>query len=92
MRAWGESRDPSLAVMVYFSRMEMGDPSRLAGVSLLKLIRGSLDQVDQKASITWVQPRVLSREQIGGIASRLEEWIGKLNKVEQRVAPEVASV
>ena len=55
----------------------------------LKLIRGSLDQVDQKATITWVQPRVLSREQIGGLAKRLEEWVEKLNSVEKRIAPEV---
>ena len=55
----------------------------------LKLIRGSLDQVEQKAQITWVQPRVLSREQIGDFAKRLEEWVAKLNKVEQKIAPEV---
>ncbi|KAJ8503310.1 hypothetical protein ONZ45_g10973 [Pleurotus djamor] len=57
----------------------------------LKLIKGSLDQVDAKANITWVQPRVLSREQIGGLAKRLDEWVGKLNKVEQRIAPEVVA-
>ncbi|KAG6833216.1 hypothetical protein H0H87_010279 [Tephrocybe sp. NHM501043] len=55
----------------------------------LKLIRGSIDQVDEKAQITWVQPRVLSREQIGMLAQRLGEWVGKLNAVEQRIAPEV---
>ena len=55
----------------------------------LKLITGSLDQVEQKAIITWVQPRVLSREQIGSLAKRLEEWVDKLNQVEQRIAPEV---
>ena len=55
----------------------------------LKLITGSLDQVDQSAMITWVQPRVLSREQIGSLAKRLEGWVEKLNQVEQRIAPEV---
>ncbi|TEB23060.1 hypothetical protein FA13DRAFT_1694680 [Coprinellus micaceus] len=55
----------------------------------LKLIKGSLDQVEEKAQITWVQPRVLSREQIGGLAKRLEEWVDKLNTVEKRIAPEV---
>jgi 26S proteasome regulatory subunit N9 len=55
----------------------------------LKLITGSLDQVDQNATITWVQPRVLSREQIGGLSKRLAEWVDKLNQVEQRIAPEV---
>lgn len=55
----------------------------------LKLITGSLDQVEQNAIITWVQPRVLSREQIGSLAKRLEGWVDKLNLVEQRIAPEV---
>ncbi|KDQ50601.1 hypothetical protein JAAARDRAFT_41912 [Jaapia argillacea MUCL 33604] len=55
----------------------------------LKLIRGSIDQVDQKAQITWVQPRVLSREQIGQLSQRLSAWVGKLSLVEQRIAPEL---
>ena len=55
----------------------------------LKLIKGSLDQVDQNAHITWVQPRVLSREQIGGLAKRLEGWVDKLNSVEKRIEPQV---
>ena len=55
----------------------------------LKLIKGSLDQVDQKAYITWVQPRVLSLEQIGQLSQRLLAWGEKLHKVEDRIAPEV---
>ncbi|TCD62542.1 26S proteasome regulatory subunit [Steccherinum ochraceum] len=55
----------------------------------LKLIKGSLDQVDQKAYITWVQPRVLSLEQIGQLSQRLSVWGEKLHKVEDRIAPEV---
>jgi 26S proteasome regulatory subunit N9 len=51
-----------------------------------------MDQVDQKAQITWVQPRVLSREQIGGLAKRLDEWVSKLNRVEQKIAPEVLAI
>lgn len=55
----------------------------------LKLIKGSLDQVDQKAQITWVQPRVLSREQVAKLAERLAAWNTKLHTVEERIAPEV---
>lgn len=55
----------------------------------LKLIRGSIDQVDGKASISWVQPRVLSREQIGMLAKRLQVWNEKLHGVEERIAPEL---
>jgi 26S proteasome regulatory subunit N9 len=54
----------------------------------LKLIRGSLDQVDETVKIEWVQPRVLDREQIGSLAKRLEGWVGKLNKVERRIEEE----
>jgi 26S proteasome regulatory subunit N9 len=58
----------------------------------LKLIRGTLDQVAEKASITWVQPRVLSREQIGGLAQRLDAWTRKLGGVEDRVGSGMAGV
>lgn len=58
-------------------------------INSLKLIRGSLDQVEEKVYISWVQPRVLSREQIGGLAMRLDQWVQKLNGVEQRIAVEV---
>lgn len=56
----------------------------------LKLIRGWIDEVEQRAQISWVQPRVLSREQIGGLGIRLEEWVGRLGNVEGRIASEVA--
>jgi 26S proteasome regulatory subunit N9 len=55
----------------------------------LKLIRGSIDQVDQKAVITWVQPRVLSGAQIGKLADRLDAWKKKLDGVAERIAPEL---
>ncbi|KAG8215483.1 hypothetical protein J3R82DRAFT_9114 [Butyriboletus roseoflavus] len=56
----------------------------------LKLIRGTLDQVDEKAHITWVQPRVLSRGHIGELAGRLDVWIERLGQVEERIAPQVS--
>lgn len=30
----------------------------------LDLVKGTIDQVDQKVQITWVQPRVLDKEQV----------------------------
>lgn len=44
-----------------------------------------MDQVDQKAQITWV----LSRTQIGVLSQRLDAWVNKLNAVEKRITPEV---
>ena len=31
----------------------------------LNLVKGSIDEVDEKVHMTWVQPRVLSVEQVG---------------------------
>jgi len=40
----------------------------------LKLIKGSIDQVDQIVNVTWVQPRVLALEQIAVMEQRLKDW------------------
>lgn len=55
----------------------------------LGLIKGSIDQVSETLHVSWVQPRVLDREQIGQLAQRLKAWTDKLQTVEQRIAPEL---
>ncbi|KAK6536320.1 26S proteasome regulatory subunit [Arthrobotrys megalospora] len=40
----------------------------------LGLIRGSIDQVSGIARISWVQPKVLTMQQIKGMRDRLTEW------------------
>ncbi|KAF3907075.1 hypothetical protein ABW21_db0201090 [Orbilia brochopaga] len=40
----------------------------------LGLIRGSIDQVSAIARISWVQPKVLTMQQIKGMRDRLIEW------------------
>ncbi|CAO3654101.1 unnamed protein product [Mucor fragilis] len=47
----------------------------------LKLIRGSIDQVDQIVVVTWVQPRVLDRDQIEGMSRKLTEWDNQVKKI-----------
>ncbi|KAF8153826.1 hypothetical protein B0H34DRAFT_783971 [Crassisporium funariophilum] len=84
------NRTMSFQTIAEETRLPVNEVEHLVMKALsLKLIKGSLDQVEQHAFITWVQPRVLSREQVGGLAKRLEEWVDKLNQVEQRIAPEV---
>ncbi|TPX57290.1 hypothetical protein SpCBS45565_g08236 [Spizellomyces sp. 'palustris'] len=48
----------------------------------LGLIKGKIDEVDQIVMVTWVQPRVLDKTQIGTIRDRLGEWS---DKVKERV-------
>ncbi|KAI6227921.1 26S proteasome non-ATPase regulatory subunit 13 [Aphelenchoides besseyi] len=38
------------------------------------LVRGSIDQVEQKVNITWIQPRVLDLKQISSMADRIGDW------------------
>ncbi|KEZ45476.1 putative 26S proteasome regulatory subunit rpn9 [Scedosporium apiospermum] len=45
----------------------------------LGLLRGTIDQVDQIAHITWVQPKVLDIKQIDNMRQRLLEWDSSVN-------------
>ncbi len=47
----------------------------------LGLLRGSIDQVDEIARISWVQPKVLDRTGIEGMKTRLTEWSGGVEKL-----------
>lgn len=47
----------------------------------LELIKGSIDEVDQKVNLTWVQPRVLDKEQITGLRSKIDSWIGRVRDI-----------
>jgi len=59
------------------------------------LIRGSIDQVAGMARISWVQPKVLDRNQIENMRQRLMEWDGsvsRLNKyMEEKLAESVTA-
>ncbi|KAG6003848.1 hypothetical protein E4U21_001647 [Claviceps maximensis] len=47
----------------------------------LGLLRGMIDQVDQIAYITWVQPKVLDMKQIDSMRQRLLEWDSNVNQL-----------
>ncbi|KAF9974864.1 26S proteasome regulatory subunit [Actinomortierella ambigua] len=46
----------------------------------LGLIKGTIDQVDEVVRVTWVQPRVLDRQQIKGMQDRLRAWTDNVRK------------
>ncbi|CAB9516566.1 ATPase regulatory subunit 13 [Seminavis robusta] len=46
----------------------------------LQLIEGSMDQVDQTVSVTWVLPRVLDTTELQALAGRFGEWAVKVSK------------
>ena len=40
----------------------------------LGIIKGKIDEVSKMVTITWVQPRVLDKEQIQLLSDQLESW------------------
>jgi 26S proteasome regulatory subunit N9 len=56
------------------------------------LIKGHIDEVAKKVHMTWVQPRVLDRAQIGGMISRLDVWKKEIQSVEHMVEKDAADI
>jgi len=57
------------------TRLPMDEVELLVMKALsLDLVRGSIDQVDQKIHMSWVQPRVLDKDQIMTMKKRLDHW------------------
>ncbi|KAI1297199.1 26S proteasome non-ATPase regulatory subunit 13 [Halotydeus destructor] len=49
----------------------------------LNLIKGTIDEVEQNVHLTWVQPRVLDKAQIGSLRSKLDNWCRDVQKMER---------
>lgn len=47
----------------------------------LKVIKGTIDQVEGKVRVKWVQPRVLDTAQLAHISTRLKEWSSQIKGV-----------
>lgn len=51
----------------------------------LGLVKGFIDEIDQKVSLTWVQPRVLDLQQVSTMQKRLEQWCTDVLTMEKLV-------
>jgi 26S proteasome regulatory subunit N9 len=47
----------------------------------LGLIKGTIDEIDRKVYISWVQPRVLDINQIKIMRASLDTWSTEVNKI-----------
>lgn len=56
------------------------------------LIRGNIDGIDQCLDVTWVQPRVMSLEQVEQLRSTVEQWAQRVQGMAdfiERASPEL---
>ena len=51
----------------------------------LGLVRGSIDEVERRVHMTWVQPRVLDRDQIATMRNKMEQWYKDVIDMERLV-------
>lgn len=47
----------------------------------LGIIRGSIDQINEDVTVTWIAPKVLEKERIGVMVQKFEEWDEGVQKV-----------
>ncbi|XP_002734515.1 26S proteasome non-ATPase regulatory subunit 13-like [Saccoglossus kowalevskii] len=68
------------------ARLPVGEVEHLVMKALsLGLVKGSIDEVDKKVHMTWVQPRVLDLQQIAGMQQRLQHWCTDVQNMEMMV-------
>lgn len=51
----------------------------------LKLIKGSIDEVEKVINVQWVQPRVLDKAQLKSMQQRLMQWRVKVKGLVQNM-------
>lgn len=51
----------------------------------LNLIKGSIDQVNELVSVTWVQPRIINNEQIDRMKDKLVEWRQEVSALGEKI-------
>jgi 26S proteasome regulatory subunit N9 len=58
----------------------------------LGLIRGSIDQVDEKLNMHWVKPRVLDLRQVGTLKKRLDQWTNDVKQMSTLVEHQAGDI
>ncbi|KAJ8874120.1 hypothetical protein PR048_024961 [Dryococelus australis] len=62
------------------ARLPMNEVELLVMKGLAQgLVKGAIDQVNGTVHITWVQPRVLDKQQISSMVQRLDSWCKDVN-------------
>ena len=58
----------------------------------LGLIRGSIDQVDEKLNMHWVKPRVLDLRQVATLKTRLDQWTNDVKQMSTLVEQQAGDI
>ncbi|XP_070532032.1 26S proteasome non-ATPase regulatory subunit 13-like [Ptychodera flava] len=79
-------RNLSFEAIAKEARLPINEVEHLVMKALsLGLVKGSIDEVDKKVHMTWVQPRVLDLQQIASMQQRLEHWCTEVKNMKVMV-------
>lgn len=76
---------------------ETGLPANQVEVMVMRalslgLVKGTIDQVDGKVNITWVQPRVLDKKQLASMMDRLSDWCKDVSGMQNLLQDQASSI
>uniref|UniRef100_G1KP11 26S proteasome non-ATPase regulatory subunit 13 n=1 Tax=Anolis carolinensis TaxID=28377 RepID=G1KP11_ANOCA len=88
--AWGQQPDLAANEALLLQKIQLLFTVNEVELLVMKalsvgLVKGSIDEVDKKVHMTWVQPRVLDLQQIKGMKVRLEFWCTDVKSMEMLV-------
>ncbi|XP_066593718.1 26S proteasome non-ATPase regulatory subunit 13 [Prorops nasuta] len=87
------NRQLTFAEISQETRLPLGEVELLVMKALAQgLVRGAIDQVAGTVNLTWVQPRVLDRNQIAGMVQRLDGWCKDVNSMEHLLEKEASEI
>lgn len=88
-----DQRSISFKDIAQEAQIPVGDVELLVMKALAKqLVRGAIDQVANVVYLTWVQPRVLNREQVGTMALQLDRWTSSIAQMEQLMETQASEI
>ncbi|KAG7214137.1 hypothetical protein KM043_001491 [Ampulex compressa] len=87
------NRQLTFAEISQETRLPLGEVELLVMKALAQgLVRGAIDQVAGTVNMTWVQPRVLDRNQIAGMVQRLDGWCKDVSSMERMLESRASEI
>ena len=56
------------------------------------LVKGRIDEVDGSVMLTWVQPRVLDRQQLNTMTNKIQSWSTSVQSMELMIESKAGEI
>lgn len=87
------SRSIRFAEIAREAHIPVGDVELLVMKALAQgLVRGAIDQVAGTVNLTWVQPRVLTKDQVSTMGENLDLWTESISVMEKLVEAKASEI